>query len=90
MGAVMRSSLLLLTAVVALAACASGSEKQWTKPGGDYTTAEFQRDRVACTKDKVLDEDCLRQRGWISLSADADRGPSSVTPAGTKGGKYGY
>ena len=44
MGAVMRSSLLLLTAVVALAACASGSEKQWTKPGGDYTTAEFQRD----------------------------------------------
>jgi hypothetical protein len=68
-----RLILLLSVAALALAACSSSeSDKQWYKPNVDYTAADFERDRVACTdkKKKVLDEDCMKQRGWAALGAD--------------------
>jgi len=87
-----RLTLLLPVAALALAACSSAdSDKQWYKPNVDYTAADFERDRVACTdKKKVLDEDCMKQRGWASLGGDI--GPSVKPPDPTKSpaarGKY--
>ena len=69
---VMRVLLLCCAAVGLLAACGSG-EKQWYKPNAEYTVAEFQRDRTACEKNGQIDEGCLRQRGWVSLSPDKEK-----------------
>ena len=65
---------LLLVAVVSLSACAE-PVKQWYKPGRNYTVADFQRDQAECTKAKVLDEDCMRERRWVAISADEDKLP---------------
>ena len=88
-----RLILLLSVAALALAACSSSeSDKQWYKPNVDYTAADFERDRVACTekKKKVLDEDCMKQRGWAALSGDIE--PPIKPPDSTKSpsatGKY--
>lgn len=54
----------------AVAACTSEPGKQWYKPGGDYTVAEFQRDEKACTRSRTVDDDCMRARGWVPLSGD--------------------
>ena len=61
-----------------LGACAFEARKQWYKPGDTYTVAEFQRDETACTKSRVLDEACLRERGWVAISADEDKGPAPI------------
>ena len=94
MPAMKRLILLLPVTALALAACSSSadSDKQWYKPNVDYTTADFERDRLACTdkKKKLLDEECLKQRGWASLGGDI--GPSVKPPDPTKSpaakGKY--
>ena len=84
-----RLALLLAIAALGLAACWSGNpEKQWYKPNTDYTAADFDRDRDACTdqKTKVLDEDCMQQRGWVALGGDI--GPAVKAPDPAKRGKY--
>jgi PBP1b-binding outer membrane lipoprotein LpoB len=82
-----RLLLLLSVAALMLAACSSSeSEKQWYKPNVNYTAADFERDRLACTdKRKVLDEGCMKQRGWTALSGDI--APPVKPPEYTKG-KY--
>ena len=84
MRVMVRRIFLLLIAVLSLVAC-GGREKQWYKPNQNYTVAEFQRDEAACTKDGVLDEECLKQRGWIAISADRDK-PPPVPAQSPKGG----
>jgi len=90
-----RLILLFPAAALALAACSAFSgdpEKQWYKPNVDYTAADFERDRIACTdkKKKALDEDCMKQRGWTALGGDI--GPAIKPPDPTKSpaakGKY--
>jgi len=85
-----RLILLLPVAALALAACWSStdSDKQWYKPNVDYTTADFERDRVACTdkKKKILDEACMKLRGWAALGGDI--GPVIKAPAPPSKGKY--
>ncbi|HEV2055153.1 MAG TPA: hypothetical protein VGV06_08270 [Methylomirabilota bacterium] len=87
-----RLILLLPVAALTLAACSSSEpDRQWYKPNVDYTAADFERDRLACTdKKKKLDEECLKQRGWASLGGDI--GPSVKPPDPTKSpaakGKY--
>jgi hypothetical protein len=80
----------VLIAAVALtaAACAdlSAGERQWYKPSGNYTSAEFERDRRECTRDRQLDEGCMRQRGWTSLSADV--GPVQKQPPTPRPSRY--
>jgi hypothetical protein len=72
MSGMSRWMLLLATYALLLVACATEVEKQWYKPGASYTMAEFQRDQAACTKNKVVDEECLRERGWVAISVDKD------------------
>jgi hypothetical protein len=67
-----------LVLLLGAAGCARPQEPLWYKPGGDYTTAEFNRDREACTKDKRLDPECLKARGWVQVSPDR---PPPAPPA---------
>ena len=73
MARVMRAVLLCCAVLGLLAACGGSSEKQWYKPNAEYTVAEFQRDRTACEKKGEIDEECLRQRGWVSLTPDKEK-----------------
>jgi hypothetical protein len=70
MALVVRRIFFLAVVVLSLNACSSEPEKQWYKPGRNYTVAEFQRDQAECTKNKALDEECMKERGWIAISAD--------------------
>ena len=86
-----RSLALFPLAALILAACSTSEpDRQWYKPNVEYTAADFDRDRTACTdKKKVLDEDCMKQRGWIALGGDI--GPSVKPPDPAKSphkGKY--
>jgi len=87
---VIRQAVLLVAISIALAACSSGPEKQWYKPGANYTVAEFQRDQKECTKNKVLDEECMKERGWVALSADVDKGPPPMKGGSQIEGKEHY
>lgn len=83
--------LLPLAALILVACSSSESDKQWYKPNVDYTAADFERDRVACTdKKKALDEECMKQRGWAALGGDI--GPAIKAADPTRGtsskGKY--
>lgn len=61
---------LLATALLGGAGCATTEEPLWYKPGGNYTTAEFNRDRDLCTQGKKLDRECMRAKGWVSVGRD--------------------
>ena len=82
MCAVIARRFLLVVLALPLAACSSTEEKQWYKPGGNYTMAEFQRDETSCTKNRVLDEDCLKNLGWVQLTTDAYRGSPPMQGGG--------
>jgi len=84
MTAVNRIAAALLALGVLVAGCQSlEPERQWYKPTGDYSAAEFERDSKTCTKDRVLNEECLQQRGWVSLSGDRTPKRKEVPPAGS-------
>jgi len=71
-----------------VAGCSSDRGVQWYKPNVDYTVADFQRDRKACEKNDKIDAACLRERGWLPLSADKE--PAPPPPAQTpRGGAAG-
>ncbi|MFZ1060529.1 MAG: hypothetical protein WAP47_15185 [Candidatus Rokuibacteriota bacterium] len=65
-----RAFVLLAALFVSGFGCASSDERLWYKPGGNYTTAEFNQDRDACTRVKKLDEECLKAKGWVSVNPD--------------------
>ena len=68
-----------------LAGCSSGAELEWMKVGQPYTAAEFKRDYSQCDKTGKL-EDCLRARGWVSVTAPTapkQTAPEMRTPAGS-------
>jgi hypothetical protein len=83
--AVTRTGLCILAAAMLAAACGSAVEKQWYKPTGEYTVADFKRDRAACEKDGKLDESCLRERGWLPLTLDKEK-PPPPPPTSPRGG----
>ncbi len=68
--------------------CGKATDKQWYKPTVDYTAADFERDRVACTdkKSRALDEACLKGKGWLPLSGDI--GPAVKAPSTPPRSKY--
>jgi PBP1b-binding outer membrane lipoprotein LpoB len=86
-----RLTALLPIAALILAACSNvETDKQWYKPNVNYTAADFDRDRAACTdkKTKTLDEDCMKDRGWVALGGDI--GPAAKPPDPSKGAKGKY
>ena len=63
---------LILIAVASVAACRSaGPDRRWMKPG-PYTSAEFERDTEACTRNGDLDAACMEARGWIAVQPEKD------------------
>ncbi|MGH7389071.1 MAG: hypothetical protein ACREM3_06370 [Candidatus Rokuibacteriota bacterium] len=54
--------------VLATSGCAE-PEREWLKVGQPYTADEFRRDVAACTRGGTLDEECMKSRGWVSVSA---------------------
>lgn len=50
--------------------CAREPERLWYKIGQRYTMEEFQRDKAECTREKKLDFDCMRARGWVDVSPE--------------------
>jgi hypothetical protein len=84
-------SFLVPVIILIASACGTATDKQWYKPNADYTTADFERDRVDCTpkRSNTLDETCMKDRGWLSLSGDT--GPAFKAPVISphqKGNKY--
>jgi hypothetical protein len=85
----MKRIALLPIARLFLAACNStAADKQWYKPNENYTAADFDRDSAACTdkKTKVLDEGCLKDRGWAALGGDIGPPIKAPDPTTSKGG----
>lgn len=77
----LRKTIALVLALLA-AACSTGiSERQWYKPSGDYTAQDLRRDMNACTREKKLDLECLRAKGWVDLSQDAPKPAPEPEPA---------
>ena len=82
--------LLLVVATGLLIGCSSERDRQWYKPNVNYTAADFEHDRAACTdkKTKLLDDDCMKERGWVALGGDI--GPAVKAPEPGKGAKGKY
>jgi hypothetical protein len=83
-----RGCLLILLVASVLVGCSSTPDKQWYKPSANYTVAEFKHDRDECTKDRQLDEECLKQRGWIPLTSDRSSEPAPKPSQGPRGPRY--
>ena len=79
--------LLIVCGSLVLAGCSSAAEIEWMKVGQPYTAAEFRRDYAACDKAGNLEE-CLRGRGWVSVTAPnapKPTAPDMRVPAGSTG-----
>lgn len=81
---------ILLTVVVSfiLIGCSSEQDRQWSKPAGNYTVAEFTHDRDECTKGNVLDEQCMKEREWVPFSSDRSAPSKAQVPPLGRGGRY--
>ncbi len=82
-----RAAGLLSILLLSGSGCATVEEPLWYKPGRDYTTVEFHRDREACTQGKKLDHDCMKAKGWMPVSPDRPA-PATPTPSPTPRGRY--
>lgn len=81
-----RPSLPVCLAVALVAAACARDDRQWMKPTGNYTTAEFQRDYAECSRGGRLDEACMRARGWVSVKGQKseDKPPEPERPVLTR------
>ena len=88
----MSTRALLLGCCVAgiVTGCGGYSEKQWMKVNETYTTEEFRRDHKACSKGIVLDEECMRAKGWVDLKPSAKDRAADAPPAGPAPQDYRY
>ena len=68
---------LLALAIGTLVACASPTDdREWMKVNEKYSGDDFRRDVKACSKAGVLDDTCMRARGWVDVSRNKpDTGP---------------
>ena len=83
-----RYRLFLAIGLLSLVGCSSDRDKQWYKPNTSYTVAEFTRDREQCTKNRELDEQCMRQRGWVPLTSDREPSTSTKPAPNPRGPRY--
>ena len=52
-----------------LAGCERVDNREWMKFNAKYTTEEFRRDYAECSRDGKLDEECMKRRGWVAVTA---------------------
>jgi hypothetical protein len=86
----------LTLSVLGIAFVASGcanEDREWMKLDGKYTTADFRRDLSACTVKGVLDEECMKARGWVAVAppkVEQKKDDPLATPGrgGGRGGRY--
>ena len=74
---------LLALALGAVSACASSpsDKREWMKVNEKYTGDEFRRDVATCSKSGVLDDACMRARGWVDVSSQKiEKAPESTKP----------
>ena len=85
MAAVIRRTVVFFILVSSIqVGCSSERDRQWYKPATNYTVAEFTRDRDACTKDRVLDEQCMKEKGWVPLTSDREPPKAPPNPRGPR------
>jgi hypothetical protein len=80
-------AIVLGLACLGLAACVSDS-REWMKVGQQYSTAEFRRDYRECTRDRALDDACMRQRGWVPVSPSRTDAPPTPDQPPPRRGRY--
>jgi hypothetical protein len=88
-------SLLIVCGALVVAGGNTAAEVEWMKVGQPYTAAEFRRDYSECDRAGKLEE-CLRSRGWVSVTAPTApkqttpdiRTPPGSTGLGTGGRRY--
>src|SRR2546428_3946040 len=70
-----------------LGGCSSGDGREWMKISEKYTTEEFRRDYAECSRGGKLDEECMKRRGWVAVTApkQEDKPFSDPTGGGTPG-----
>ena len=56
-----------MLAGLALGGCAAPNT-EWMKINEPYTVEEFRRDLDACTLRGRVDENCMRSRGWVTVT----------------------
>jgi len=78
------TNLIALGWVVALAGCAA-DEREWMKINEKYTTEEFRRDYAECSKGGKLDEECMKRRGWVAVTAPKQEDKPFGDPYGRGG-----
>ena len=79
--------LLIACGALVVAGCSTAAEVEWMKVSQPYTAAEFRRDYAQCEKTGKLEE-CLRNRGWVSVTAPTvpkQTTPDIRTPPGSGG-----
>ena len=80
-------TLLIACATLVTTGCQTAPDIEWMKVGQPYTAAEFRRDYSECNKTQNLEE-CLRGRGWVSVTAGAtpkQTAPEMRLPPGSTG-----
>lgn len=60
-------ALSVLGLAVVSAGCGS-DQREWMKVDQKYTTEEFRRDFAQCTVKGLLDEECMKARGWVAVT----------------------
>jgi hypothetical protein len=86
----MRRTLTLSALWIAVVVSGCGSDREWMKVDGQYTTAEFRRDLAACTVKGVLDEECMKARGWVAVAPPKteQKKEDPLAPPGRGGRRY--
>ena len=74
--------------MVALAGCGASDNREWMKVDEKYTTEDFRRDYRECSKSGKLDDECLRRRGWVSVTAGQEE-KRKVDPLSQPTGRSG-
>ena len=77
-----------LTLAAGLAACGGLDERQWMKVDQKYTTEEFQRDYRDCSKSGKLDDECMKSRGWVTVTPPKAE-PKAPDPLSQPAGRSG-
>ena len=58
---------IVVLVIAAVAGCGE-VDRKWMKLSGNYTTEDLRRDLTACTRDRVLNDRCMEDRGWVVMN----------------------